>query len=80
MRHTEIPIPPLGRLINLHEAILEPIHPSQVTGIGLNCFGMSPEQTSETVTRTQQETGLPAADCVRTDVGPLVDGILERLA
>lgn len=79
LRHTKIPIPPLAKMIDLHERLLEPIHPSKVVAIALNCHGMSPEQIADTIDRTQQDTGLPAADCIRTSVTPLTDTLLEAL-
>jgi len=80
MRHTQIPVPPLPELVRLHEELLAPIHPCRVVGVALNCFGMSPAQTAETIERTQQETGLPATDCLGAGVEPLTDALLEALA
>ena len=80
MRHTKVPIPPLKQLMALHEAVLEPIHPSKVVAVSLNCFGMSAEQIRTAIARVAEETGLPAADCIRTGVGPLVDALAENLA
>ncbi len=80
MRHTQTPVPPLARLISLHEAILEPIHRSKVVAISLNCFGMPADQIRATIEKVQSETGLPATDCVRTGVAPLVEGLLEGAA
>ena len=72
-----MPIPSLGKLIELHESILAPVHPSRVVGIGLNCHGMSADEYATWVERIEGETGLPAADCLRSGAGALVDALVE---
>ena len=79
MRHTKIPVAPLTELIGLYEGVLRPLHESKVVGIDLNCHGMSADQIAETIDRTQQETQLPATDCIRKGVEPLTDALLESL-
>lgn len=77
MRHSQIHVPPLDRLIALHEAILEPLHASKVIGIAINGFGQSADRLSESIRAASQATGLPATDCVACGVGPLAGAVLE---
>ncbi len=77
MRHTRVPVPALHRLIALHEAILDPIHPAKVVGVSLICLGMTDQQMQSALAKASEQTGLPAVDSIRTGVAPLVDRILE---
>ncbi len=78
MRHSQVEIPPLPPLLQLHEAILEPIHPSRFVGLALNSYGMPEDAYVQSRAMIGSETGLPTTDCVRDSVIPLVDALLEQ--
>jgi uncharacterized NAD-dependent epimerase/dehydratase family protein len=76
--HT-VPIPPLSRLIELHERVAEPVYASRVVGLSLMCVGLSEAVAEEALAQARAETGLPATDPVRFGVGPLLDQLEEML-
>lgn len=76
--HT-VPIPPLRRLIELHEQVAEPVYASRVVGLSLMCVGLSEAVAGEALAQARAETGLPATDPVRFGVGPLLDQLEEML-
>ncbi|NQT52423.1 DUF1611 domain-containing protein [bacterium] len=73
--HPEVPIPPLPELIDLHERIMQPLFPSKVIGIACNTVDMADGEARCAIEAVQLQTGLPAADVVRFDTGPLTDAI-----
>lgn len=77
MRHTEIAIPPLRELIDLHLAIMAPIRSSSFTGVALNTVKLDETAAKKAIAEASAETGLPAVDCLRTDIAPLIDAVLK---
>jgi uncharacterized NAD-dependent epimerase/dehydratase family protein len=76
--HNEwVRIPPLPRLIAMHETVVSPLRPAQVIGVALNTFDLDEKAARSAVARTRRETGLPATDPVRFDPAPLVDAIVS---
>jgi uncharacterized NAD-dependent epimerase/dehydratase family protein len=65
LRHTDVPVPPLSRYIELYESLLAPIHPGKVVAVALNTGELDQVAAREAIRKAHQETGLPAADPVR---------------
>lgn len=75
-----LPIPPLDKLILLHEDLVRFFKETKVLGIGLNSVGLTDQESAEAAARIERETGLPAVDTIRFGAGKLVDAILEYSA
>ncbi len=78
----DIPIPSLGKLVQMYEEAISWIQPLperhiKVVGIALNCSAFSNEETARLVAAAEEETGLPAADPLRQGVSKLL-GALDR--
>ena len=71
-----LPIPPLGDVIALHEAIARPLRPARTIGVSLNTSDLSDADARAVIARTAEETGLPTTDPVRYDIAPLADAIV----
>lgn len=80
LRHTEIPIPPLPELVDMHERLMRPIQPSKVVGVALNCHDLSEEQARAEVKKVEQQLKLPATDVIRFGAGTLVDALENYFA
>lgn len=72
-----LPIPPLDKLIALHEDLVKFFRDTRVVGIGLNSVGLNDRESAEATQLIERETGLPAVDPLRFGAGKLVDAILE---
>ncbi len=75
MRNVPVDVPDYEELIRVHEAVARPLFPCRVVAVSLNCFGMSLEDARREVDRVEQETGLPATDCVKFGCGPILDAL-----
>ena len=75
-----LPIPPLGRLIHLHEQAAALVHPSRVIGVALMTYDLPEAAAREAVRRAAAETGLPVTDPVRFGAAPLVEAIRAAAA
>ncbi len=76
--HPEVPILALAEFIALHERLTQPLFPSKVIGIALNCVDLTDATARDAVARAEAETGLPATDVIRFGPDKLVAAI-ERL-
>jgi uncharacterized NAD-dependent epimerase/dehydratase family protein len=79
IHHHNMPIPPLPVLIDLHERIMQPLFPSRVVGIALNCVDLDDHAARDAIARVETETGLPTTDVVRfgpDKLADVVEGIL----
>ncbi|MCS6861533.1 MAG: DUF1611 domain-containing protein [Abditibacteriales bacterium] len=73
------PIPPLRELVRLYEHIAQPVKPTRVVGISLNCFHLSDAEAQEEIRQAEEATGLPATDVVKFGAGKLVEAIQETV-
>lgn len=78
MRNSDIPVASCSKMIELSEAILEPLHPAKTIGISLNCHGMTDEEARAAREATAAETGLTVVDSIKTGVGPLVEWLMAN--
>ncbi|HEY9773659.1 MAG TPA: DUF1611 domain-containing protein [Planktothrix sp.] len=72
----EFPQPAFKRMIEVSQTMTSFLRPAKVVGIGLNTVGLDEAEARRRVEQAQEETGLPATDCVRFGSAPLVDAIL----
>ena len=80
---TEIPgydvvIPPLDRLVRIHEEIAGLVHPSSVVAVALNTYDLGEAEAEREAARVEEATGLPATDVVRWGCGR-IGSALEAL-
>jgi uncharacterized NAD-dependent epimerase/dehydratase family protein len=66
-------------LIELHEALLEPLKPAGVVGVALNTSGLDEGQARAEISRARDETGLPADDVFRFGPQRLYAEIAPRI-
>ncbi len=76
LRGYEVPIPPLGRMVELHRSLFEPLKRVEVAGIALNTLSLEAREAERAVEAAREETGLPVTDPVRFGVDPLLDAVL----
>jgi uncharacterized NAD-dependent epimerase/dehydratase family protein len=69
------PIPPLSRLVALHEEISLLPRRARVHAIALNTRHLDDAAARRAIEETERETGLPADDPVRYGAGRLVDAL-----
>ncbi len=77
-RFPQIPIPPLGEVARLYEAVCAAggaYPPAPVIGIALNTAHLSDADARRAVADVERDTGLPATDAVRFGADRLVEGI-----
>src|SRR6478736_1671605 len=72
------PIPPLSRLVELHERASLTARPAKVACIALNTRALSKAEARAAVAEAEDETGLPADDPVRFGAGKLLQASLLR--
>ncbi|MFP4058518.1 MAG: DUF1611 domain-containing protein [Candidatus Brocadiia bacterium] len=75
LHHPRVAIPPLAEMIELHERVMAPLHPSRVVGIALNCVHLGEAEARRAVERAEAATGLPATDAVRFGAARLADAV-----
>jgi len=78
IKDMDVEIPPLAEMISLYEGVCRPIKPTVVTAVALNCFSLSDSETTKLLRRTEEELGIPAADCIKQGAGVLLDSFLAR--
>ncbi len=71
-------IPPLSRLVELHEHASLTARPAKVACIALNTRALSEAEARAAVAEAEDETGLPADDPVRFGAGKLLDAATLR--
>ncbi len=55
------------------------LRPAPIVGIALNTFELSEAEARDEIRRTEDETGLPATDCVRFGAGKLIETLLAHV-
>ena len=69
------PIPPLSRLVALHEELSLLARPARVLAVALNTRDLPEADARRAIEAAEAETGLPADDPVRFGSGRLVDAL-----
>ena len=70
-----VKLPPLGDLIELHEALVRHLRPAPVIAVSLNTYDLSERKAKAAIKAIEKETGLPTTDPVRFDPAPVVEAI-----
>ena len=73
------PIAPINQQIALCEQLLAPLHPGKVVAVSVNTAGMPQQEADGAMRALAGETGLPAADPVRTGCDVLLGAIRAHL-
>ena len=74
-----VEIPPLDRVVRLHEEAMAwacPRQPSRVVGLACNTHGQPEAEAREEIGRAEALTGLPATDPIRYGTANVADAIL----
>jgi uncharacterized NAD-dependent epimerase/dehydratase family protein len=72
-----LPIPPLAKIKEMHEAMASIYQPGKVIGIAMNSASVSAEESEAERDRMRAEFGLPVCDVIRHGCEELVDAILD---
>ena len=70
-----VKIPPLPRMIEMHEQVTAQLRPAPVIAVALNTYDLSDQEARDSIERIADETGLPTTDPVRYDPAPVVEAI-----
>ena len=73
----DVPLPPLGKLIEFYEAAANIMHPCRVIGVAVNGQMFSDAEVAAECRRVESEHGLPACDVIRHGPGRLVQAVKE---
>ena len=79
LKHFDIPIPSMNRLIEVYETAMDFIKPAKVVGISLNCAGLDDKAAERIIEETENMTGLPTVDPLKTGVKRLYENLIEEL-
>ena len=77
--YPDLPIPPLGELIEAYEAVAAPVRPALVAAIALNTSDLDEEAARLAVAAAERDTGLVADDVVRFGPDRVLDAVLDAL-
>jgi uncharacterized NAD-dependent epimerase/dehydratase family protein len=77
--YPDLPIPPLGELIQAYEAVAAPVRPALVTAIALNTSDLDEDAARAAVADAERDTGLVADDVVRFGPDRVLDAVLGAL-
>jgi uncharacterized NAD-dependent epimerase/dehydratase family protein len=77
---SDVPLPPLRDIIDIHEALMRPFKPCPVVAIAVNTAGLESSDARAIIERVSHETGLPAADPIRDGATDIVERITAYLA
>ena len=72
----DFPLPPLAIAVSRYEEAARLTNrAARVVALSLNTGGMSADEAQEAIAAATRETGLPAADPIRSGAGPLADAL-----
>jgi uncharacterized NAD-dependent epimerase/dehydratase family protein len=77
--YTEVPLRPLGELVELYEHAAGWVRPARVAAIALNTHGLDDDAARAAIDAAAGEAGLPADDPVRFGADRLLDAVLGAL-
>jgi uncharacterized NAD-dependent epimerase/dehydratase family protein len=77
--YPDLPIPPLGELIQAYEAVASPVRPASVAAIALNTSDLDEDAARAAVADAERDTGLVADDVVRFGPDRVLDAVLGAL-
>ncbi|MEW5822497.1 MAG: DUF1611 domain-containing protein [Cyanobacteriota bacterium] len=79
LKKFDIPIPSMNRLVEVYETAMGFIKPARVVGISLNCFDLDDDATDRILKETEDMTGLPTVEPLKTGVERLYESLVEEL-
>lgn len=79
LKNFDIPFPSMNRLVEIYENAMGFIRPARVVGISINCHGIDDKAADWILKQTEDITGLPTVDPLKTGVQRLYDSLLEEL-
>ena len=71
-----VPFPQPKEIAPLYEGLAALVKPAPVVAVSVNTSSLDDDEARALVDRLSEETGLPAADPVRGDAGPILDALL----
>jgi len=77
VRHADMPMPPLTKIIDIYERMASIITPSRVIAVALNTYAQSEAEARVETERMRAETGLPAADVIRDGPDEIAEAVLS---
>jgi uncharacterized NAD-dependent epimerase/dehydratase family protein len=75
-----IPLQPLGKLVEVYEAMASLHLPAKVIGVAMNTRLLTAEETEAEREKVERELGLPVCDVYRHGAGVLADAVLKLQA
>lgn len=72
-----VPPPEVGWISRLYEGVAALVKPAPVVAMSVNTMGLDEGAAEGFVGRVTEETGLPAADPLRSSAAPILDAILR---
>ncbi len=75
----DCPIAPIRQQIHVYEAVAALMHPSKVVAVSVNTAGMSEADAAAAIRAAAEESGLPAADPIRSGPDVLLKAIRAAL-
>jgi uncharacterized NAD-dependent epimerase/dehydratase family protein len=78
VRNTDLPMPPLAKLIQIYEEIASLLAPSKVVAAAANTYALTAAEAERLVKQTEDEIGIPTADVVRHGPERLAAAVLAR--
>ncbi len=79
VRDYEVEIPPLSRMIRLHQEVMVLLKKSPVVAVALNTGSLDDVEAQATMKSIFRQTGLPVGDPIRYGASELLDAIIEAL-
>jgi uncharacterized NAD-dependent epimerase/dehydratase family protein len=77
--YPDLPIPPLGELIEAYESVASRLRPARVAAIALNTSDLDDDAARLAVAEAERDTGLVADDVVRFGPDRVLDAVLGAL-
>jgi uncharacterized NAD-dependent epimerase/dehydratase family protein len=77
--YPDLPIPPLGELIQAYESVASRVRPASVAAIALNTSDLDEDTARAAVADAERDTGLIADDVVRFGPDRVLDAVLGAL-
>ena len=78
VRNTDLPMPPLAKLIQIYEDIASLLTPSRVVALAANTYALSAAEAERVVKQTEEEHGIPTVDVVRHGPWRIAEAVLAR--
>ena len=78
-RLDSLPLPPIGELIELHEALMRPFKPAKVAALAVNTSCLDEPSARAYLAELRRETGRVADDVIRFGSAAVLDAVTDAL-